>query len=104
MALSSLGLVTRPEAARSSSLRASPVTKSISSLSRTWALDHGQAAAAFGGDLVDDGQRLGQLGQPRILQQRAAPGREPVHGRVVVLKLDEGPLVLKECLQWPSQS
>jgi hypothetical protein len=68
------------------------------------ALDHGEAAAAFSGDLVDDGQRLGQLGKPGILRQRAGPGREPVHGRVVALKLDEGPLVLKECLQWPSQS
>ena len=58
---------------------------------------------ALGGELVDDGQAAGQLGQPGVLAQGAAPGREPVDGRMVALQLQQRALVLQRCVQQSSQ-
>ena len=55
-------------------------------------LDGGQGAVALGGELVDGGQRAGQLGQPGVLGERAAPVVEAVDRRVVGLELEQGAL------------
>jgi hypothetical protein len=57
------------------------------------ALDGGQAAVALGGELVHGGQGVGQLGQPGVLGQRAAPVVEAVDRRVVGLELEQGTLL-----------
>ena len=58
---------------------------------------------ALGGELVDGGQAAGQLGEPRVLRQQAAPGREAVDGRVVALQLKQRTLFLQGCVHQSSQ-
>ena len=57
------------------------------------ALDGGQAALALGGELVHGGQGVGQLGQPGVLGQRAAPVLQAVDRRVVGLQLEQRALL-----------
>ena len=57
------------------------------------ALDGGQVAVALGGELVDRGQGVAELGQPDVLGQRGAPVVEAVDRRVVSLELEQGPLL-----------